>query len=54
MAILLVVYLDVSFFLCNFAAKTAKFFDLKVQSVAQILRLCKLRNKFLCFALDLS
>ena len=32
----------------------AKFFDLKVQSAKEILRLGKKRNEFLCFALDFS
>lgn len=34
------------------ANKLAKFFDLKVQSTKDILRLNKKRNVFLCFVLD--
>ena len=36
------------------ANKLAKFFDLKVQSTKDILRLDKKRNVFLCFVLDFS
>jgi len=37
-----------------FGNNSAKFFDLKVQSVAQILRLGKKKKQFLCFMLDFS